>query len=240
MMAIDPRVRITAGALLACASAVVPSIAAAALSAACAALFAAALPAPARATALGRLASVNAFLIFIWLFTPFTVPGEAAFHVFGLPASRAGLSIALLATLKCNAAFLWFTAATGTMTLTEFARGLTGLRFPARLVSLLLLTARQIGTFSEISAQLRQAARLRAFQPRLDRRTYRTLASFVAILLLRAFGKSRAMQDALKLRAFSGTWPRPESARLAAADWTVLGLAALATLIIACVSILLP
>ena len=55
-----------------------------------------------------------------------------------------------------------------------------------------------------------------------------------------SFGKSRAMQDALKLRAFSGTWPRPESARLAAADWTVLGLAALATLIIACVSILLP
>ena len=48
------------------------------------------------------------------------------------------------------------------------------------------------------------------------------------------------MQDALKLRAFAGTWPRVQSARLAARDLTALGAAALLTLIIACTAFLFP
>lgn len=236
----EPRVRIAAGTLLACVSAIVPSVTAAAVSLAAAAALCLRLDARAKSVALARLASVNAFLVFIWLFTPFTVPGEPAFSVSGLGASRAGLLIALLATLKCNAAFLWFTATMSELTLSEFARGLTALRFPAKLVSLLLLTARQINTFSHIAAQLKDAARLRGFSPGCNRRTYRTVASFVAILFVRAFDKSRIMQDALKLRAFAGTWPRVQSTRLAARDLTALGAAALLTLIIACTAFLFP
>ena len=239
-MRADPRVRIAAGVLLACVSAVVQSAPAAALSLACAAALCLRLPEPERKTARSRLASVNAFLLFIWLFTPFTVPGTTAFSMLGLPASREGLMIALLATVKCNAAFLWFTATMSELTLSEFARGLTALRFPAKLVSLLLLTARQINTFSHIAAQLKDAARLRGFSPGCNRRTYRTVASFVAILFVRAFDKSRIMQDALKLRAFAGTWPRVQSTRLAARDLTALGAAALLTLIIACTAFLFP
>jgi len=236
----DPRVRIAAGVLLACVSTIVQSLPAAALSLACAAILCLRLAERERAAARSRLASVNAFLLFIWLFTPFTVPGETAFSMLGLSASREGLFIALLATVKCNAAFLWFTAAMSELTLSEFARGLTGLRFPAKLVSLLLLTARQINTFSRIASQLKEAARLRAFSARCDGRTYRTVASFVAILFVRAFQKSRVMQDALKLRAFAGTWPRGQSPRLAARDWAALGASSLLALIIVCVAFLFP
>ncbi|MFH1567002.1 MAG: CbiQ family ECF transporter T component, partial [Gemmatimonadota bacterium] len=52
---------------------------------------------------LARLAVVNVFVLLLWVLLPFTYPGEAAFALGPLRASREGLEASLLITLRTNA-----------------------------------------------------------------------------------------------------------------------------------------
>ncbi|MGN1149594.1 MAG: energy-coupling factor transporter transmembrane component T family protein, partial [Sutterella sp.] len=122
--------------------------------------------------------SVNVFILFIWLLTPISTPGEALIGSGWHAVTREGLMLSLLATLKCNAAFFWYVCWTDGLTLSAFARGLSEIGCPQKLVTLFLLTARQIGVFSETAHKLGEAAKLRSFVMRADLRTYRTAASF--------------------------------------------------------------
>ncbi|MDY4162469.1 MAG: energy-coupling factor transporter transmembrane component T [Sutterella sp.] len=179
--------------------------------------------------------SVNVFILFIWILTPMTTPGEAVVGTGWYALTREGLTLSLMATLKCNAAFFWYVLWTDGLTLSAFARGLSEIGFPQKLVTLLLLTARQIGVFSLTARQLGEAARLRGFVMRADLRTYRTAASFAAILFLRAREKSRVMEEALRLRAFTGVWPSagaPEPITAPAAAASVLAVLLSALLIL--------
>ena len=49
-----------------------------------------------------RLLVVNAFIIFLWLFLPFTYGGEKLFSIGPLDATREGVIYALLITVKSN------------------------------------------------------------------------------------------------------------------------------------------
>ncbi|MBP3437761.1 MAG: hypothetical protein J6K46_00225 [Sutterella sp.] len=180
--------------------------------------------------------SVNVFILFIWLLTPMTTPGEAVAGSGWYALTREGLTLSLLATLKCNAAFFWYVLWTDGLTLSAFARGLSEIGFPQKLVTLILLTARQLEVFSITARRLGEAAKLRGFEMRADLRTYRTAASFAAILILRAWEKSRVMEEALRLRAFTGVWPssgasEPITVRAAAASVSAVLFSALLVLL---------
>lgn len=61
-----------------------------------------------------RLAFVNSFVAFMWLFLPFTVPGHTIYTLGPLAVHREGVGAALLITLKSNSIVLMIIAMLGT------------------------------------------------------------------------------------------------------------------------------
>lgn len=115
-----------------------------------------------------RLLAANAFILFLWVFTPFTTPGTPVWSIGPLEATDAGVRLSLLVTLKCNAIIASLFSLTAGLTLSESAMALQKLGLPPKLVMLLLFTGRYIESFSQEYKRLRDAARSAAL-PRKQR-----------------------------------------------------------------------
>ena len=140
---IDPRVRLTTAAGFSVAAAVSHSILAlAGALAVSVALASLARLRPGHVAA--RLCVVNGLVACIWALVPFTTPGEALFRVGPFAASREGVELAGLITLKTNAIVLCFMALVATMAPTSLGHALHRLRVPDKLVFLFLMAYRYI------------------------------------------------------------------------------------------------
>lgn len=181
---------------------------------------------------LRTLAAVNVFIAALWMIVPWTTPGECVFSAGLLSVTREGLVLALLVTLRSNAVALLFLALAAPMGVSRTAATLGALGMPAKLVTLITLMARQILALRQELSHMREAAMLRGFEPRMNLHTYRTLAAFVSLLFLRAFMKSRRLEEALTLRGFSGSWPRRTVPGLTLSDGLLIGAAALIALLL--------
>lgn len=166
--------------------------------------------------------TVNLFMGFIWLFTPFSAPGTPYFGVGPWVVTDQAVLLCTLITLKGNAVFLGYCALTAQMSVSQTAAGLLGLHLPPKLVTLLLLTARQVQAFHQLWHRLNDAVRLRGFTPGFNTHTYRTYAALIAVLFSRAFIKSRIMNEALLLRGFTGNWPAVPLPPLTASEYLLL------------------
>ncbi len=151
-----------------------------------------------------RLITANAFILFLWFLTPFTAAGEPLFSAGPLTATREGILLSLLVTLKCNAIVITIAALTAGLTLSESASGLQALGLPPKLTALLLFTGRYTGTLAAEYRRLRDAMRLRGFSPRTDRFTYRVYANLIGLLFVRAFDRAERTGEAMRLRGFDG------------------------------------
>ncbi|MGE4553929.1 MAG: cobalt ECF transporter T component CbiQ [Desulfovibrionaceae bacterium] len=184
---------------------------------------------------LGRLAAVNGFIVFLWLVVPPTYGGEAAFHLGPVPVSRAGLAVAGLATLKCNAILLCFLSLVATSPVPALGRALQGLGVPRKLGFILLFTYRYLFVIAQEYQRLLRAARLRCFTPRTNLHTYRTYANLFGMTLVRSVNRSRRVAQAMTLRGFDGVFRslavdapgRADAALLAGLLAAAAGLAAL-------------
>ena len=125
--------------------------------------------------------------------------------------TKEGLLLSLLVTMKCNAVFLLFDAFVPGMRLTEMASGLRAARLPMKLVTLLLFMTRETGLLSRSYSSLSESVQLRGFRASLNKHSYQTLAAFISTLFIRAYARSRVLNEALILRGFSGHWPVPAS-----------------------------
>ena len=229
---LDPRGRVVAAVALSLCVALLARIPAAGLAFAGAMGLAGAARLPLAALC-RRLLPLNGFLALLWLALPLTSGGNALFHMGTLAVSSAGVNAALLMTLKANALLLILTALLTTMEFTQLGRALHGLRFPSRLTTLLLLTGRYISVLQAEYRQLRRAMRVRAFTPRTDAHTMRTLGYLVGMLLVRGLERSERVLHAMKCRGYTGDFPVADPFALAARDaWfgtlTIAALAALA------------
>lgn len=154
---------------------------------------------------LRRLAFVNAFILLLWVMAPLTAgaPFYAQWGIFGI--SREGVRLAFLATLKANAIYCVFAALCGSLTATSLAVAMRGLRFPNALTTLFLFMGRAFYILAGEWRALEQAARLRAFRPRPNMHTWRTIGSMLALLLIRAHERAERMREAMLLRGYAGT-----------------------------------
>ena len=155
---------------------------------------------------LRRLAAVNGFLILIWSTPGVTVASAGVFDI-----TKEGLLLSLLVTMKCNAVFLLFDAFVPGMRLTEVASGLRAARLPMKLVTLLLFMTRETELLSRSYRSLSESVQLRGFRASMNKHSYQTLAAFISTLFIRAYARSRVLNEALILRGFSGHWPVPAS-----------------------------
>jgi cobalt/nickel transport system permease protein len=151
---------------------------------------------------LRRLMVVNALVLFLWVVIPFTFPGEAAFRIGRLQASREGVVVASQITLKSNAIIIALIALVATMPVATAGHALSRLRVPAKLIYLLLMTYRYIFVLEQEYQRLARAARIRGFQPGTNLHTYRTYAYLVGMLLVRAAERAERVHWAMVCRGF--------------------------------------
>jgi cobalt/nickel transport system permease protein len=198
---LDPRVRLVAAAVYACAAALCrefPALLAALL-------LSAGLVALARlraAEVLKRLFVVNGLVVFIWMVIPFTFPGEALVRVGPFSAARQGVELAAQITLKSNAIVLAFMALVTTMPFSTVGHALHRLRVPDKIVHLLLMTYRYIFVLEQEYQRLIRAARIRGFQPGTNLHTYRTYAYLVGMLFVKAIDRAERVRWAMLCRGF--------------------------------------
>ncbi len=153
---------------------------------------------------LTRLAIVNTFIIFLWLFLPFSHPGQPVFHLGPLTASKEGLAYALAITIKSNGIILAIIALLSTSTFFSLIHALRHLKAPDKLVHLFFFTFRYFQVIHQEYLRLRAAMRVRCFRPRSNMHTYRSLAYLIGMLLVRSYDRSERVYQAMLCRGYHG------------------------------------
>lgn len=153
---------------------------------------------------LKRMAMMDAFILFMLVLLPFTVPGDAIFVIHGLTASWQGLWQAVEIALTANAVILALMVLVGTMEPITLGHALHRMRCPEPLVHLLMFTIRYIEVLREEYLRLRAAMKVRGFRPGTNWHTYRSFGYLVGMMLVRAIERSERILGAMKCRGFSG------------------------------------
>jgi cobalt/nickel transport system permease protein len=156
---------------------------------------------------LNRLGVVNIFILFLWLFLPFSHPGQDVFRVGPLTATSEGFLLALSITLKANAIVLATIALLGTSEVFSLAHALVHLKFPRKLVYLFFFFYRYISVLHDEYNRMRRAITIRAFQAKTNLHTYRTYAYLVGMLIVRSSDHSQRIYKAMLCRGFTGKFP---------------------------------
>jgi len=151
-----------------------------------------------------RLAIVNGFILFIWLFLPFTTPGETIYALGPLSIQTEGIVSALLITLKSNSIILMVIALLGTSQIFTLVHALSHMWFPDKLVHLFFFCFRYIHVIHEEYHRLSNAMKIRGFKPKTDMHTYRAYAYLVGMLLVKSFDRAKRIVQAMKCRGFKG------------------------------------
>lgn len=224
---LDPRTRVLAAAAFSICAAISKDLAAQVGAGLIAVALAGAANLPWRPT-VRRLATLNGFLVLLWILLPVTSAGHALLHVGPFALSAAGLSAALGITLRTNAILLAVTALLTTMDLIAFGAALSALRVPGKLVTLLLLTVRYTAVLREEYLRLKHAAQVRGFTPRTDAHTLRTIGQFVGMLVVRSLDRSERVLAAMKCRGYNGRFPSSASLHVSARDAVFAGVLAAA------------
>jgi len=151
-----------------------------------------------------RMAVANGFILFLWLFLPFTFPGEVVYSLGPVDIHREGLLYALLLTVKSNAIVLTVIALLGTSPVFTLVHAMSHMWVPQKIVHLFFFCFRYIHVIHEEYHRLLNAMKVRGFRPRTNMHTYRTYAYLVGMLLVKSFDRSTRILDAMKCRGFKG------------------------------------
>lgn len=228
---IEPRIRIVMAAAFAIVAVTLQSLPLLALTISLAATLAVLARLPAGPT-LRRMLGLDAFMVPILLFLPFTVPGAPIAAVGPFAISAEGIHQAVQIVLTANAVVLAVLALVGTIEPATLGHALLGLGVPETLARMLLLTVRYIAVLREEFDRLRLAMRARAFRPAGDTHTWKSYGYLFGMLLVRSFERAERILDAMKCRGFAGHWFPAEVPPPAARDWAFAGILAAALLAI--------
>ncbi|XOF34501.1 MAG: cobalt ECF transporter T component CbiQ [Candidatus Electrothrix sp. YB6] len=152
---------------------------------------------------LRRILVVNTFNLLLLLVLPLTY-GGLVLEIAGIDLSRAGLSMAILITIKSNAVLLVFISLLATSSAAQLGHALQTLRVSPKICLLLLFSYRYIALIYEELQRLQRAAELRCFRPQTNLHTYRSYSSMLGMLLVRSWNRAERVQQAMELRGFSG------------------------------------
>jgi cobalt/nickel transport system permease protein len=150
------------------------------------------------------LAFVLVFLLPFFLIMPFTYPGEAAFHVIGLPFAWEGLRIAALIFMKALAIVVVSFALFGSSRFDVSMIALQRLKCPKIMVQMLLFTYRYTFLFLDEMKRMYTSMRVRGFVARLDRRTLQVFGHFVGTLLVHSFERTERVYKAMLSKGYQG------------------------------------
>lgn len=147
---------------------------------------------------------VSVFLIPFLLIMPLSYPGDAAFHVLGLPFAWEGFRLALAIMVKALAIVLVAYAMFGSSRFDISMIALQQLKCPKVIVQMLLFTYRYIFVFLAEMQRMDTAMRSRGFVKRADRRTLQVMGDFVGTLLVRSFERTERIYKAMLSKGYQG------------------------------------
>lgn len=185
---------------------------------------------------LSRLIVVNTFIFILWIFLPFSHPGDVVFHIGHLTATREGFLYALSITFKANAIVLATIAILGTSEVFSLAHALVRLKMPDKLVHLFFFFYRYISVLHEEYERLKNAIAIRAFKAKTNTHTYRTYSYLVGMLIVRSYDRSQRIYRAMLCRGFKGKFPTVSHFKLKRGDLLFGLLMVLITLTIGIIS----
>ena len=151
---------------------------------------------------LGRMAIVNGFVLFLWLFIPFSTPGETILTIGPLSVQQEGIRHALLITVKSNSIALMGIAMLGTSPIFSLVHALSHLHVPDKIVHLFFFCFRYVHVIKDEYQKLMNAMKMRGFRPGTNIHTYRAYSYLVGMLLIRSFDRSKRIMQAMKCRGF--------------------------------------
>jgi cobalt/nickel transport system permease protein len=176
-----------------------------------------------------RMVLMSGFVAVLWLFVPWSVPGESVLSWGPVTITSAGVQQTLCLTLRFLAIVLACMMLLGTSSLFDVTRALQALRVPPKLVVLLLFCVRYVQLIRLEFDRMLAAARCRGFQPRTTLHTYHTYANLVGLLFVRSHDRAERIHEAMRCRGYTGQLPpappRPLTWHDVAFGGVVVGLA---------------
>ena len=151
-----------------------------------------------------RLLLVNGFVALFWVILPFTAGGEILYQLGPLDIQKRGIVLAAQITLKSNAILLALIALTATMSFATLGHAMNQLKFPEKLVYLLLLTYRYIFVIEQEYKKILRAIKIRGFSPGTSLHCYKTYAYVIGMLFVRASARAERVYQAMRCRGFAG------------------------------------
>ncbi len=156
---------------------------------------------------LNRLIVVNIFVLTLWLFIPFSYPGEEFFRTGPFTASKEGSLYVLSITMKTNAIVLATIAILGTSEVFSLAHAFVHLKAPGKLVHLFFFFYRYISVLHEEYTRLKRAMIIRSFRPGTNLHTYKSYAYLVGMLIVSSYERAQRIYHAMLCRGFTGKFP---------------------------------
>jgi len=151
-----------------------------------------------------RLVPVNVFILFLWLFLPFTVQGEPLFSVGALVGTNKGVLYATQISLKSNAIVAVLIALVASSSILTIGHAMHELRVPQKIVHLFFFTYRYIHVIGREYVRLVNAMKVRGFRPGTNMHSYKTFAYLVGMLLVRSCDRAERVRNAMLCRGFRG------------------------------------
>ncbi|MBD3306831.1 cobalt ECF transporter T component CbiQ [candidate division KSB3 bacterium] len=149
-----------------------------------------------------RFISLNAFILFLLLFLPLSLPGRPLLRLGPLVWSVEGVLRTAAIALKANSIMLAFAALVATLEPIRLGAALQRLGCPAKLTHLLFFAVRYFDVIYREYGRLVTAIKLRGFRPGFNRHTFKTYGYLVGMLLLRSLDRSERIFEAMKCRGF--------------------------------------
>jgi len=151
-----------------------------------------------------RLVPVNAMILFLWFFLPFTIEGKPLFNIGQLAVTHEGLIYACRISIKSNAMMLMLISLIASTPIFTMGHALLELKIPQKLVHLFFFTYRYIHVMDKEYIRLINAIKIRGFRPGTNLHTYRTFAYIVGMLLIKSFDRMQRVRNAMLCRGFKG------------------------------------
>jgi cobalt/nickel transport system permease protein len=167
---------------------------------------------------LRRVFLLNGFIALLWVFVPFTFPGQALFSLGVFEATRQGVEYAALITLRANAIILCMITYGSTTSITDTVHALRLLRVPDKLVYLFFLTYRYVHEIVREYNRMQDAMKIRCFTPSTNMHTYKSYAYLVGMLLVNSFERAQRIRRAMICRGFQGKFVHIDTFRISQLD----------------------
>ncbi|MBK9131619.1 MAG: cobalt ECF transporter T component CbiQ [Gammaproteobacteria bacterium] len=150
------------------------------------------------------LSFILVFLVPFFFIMPFSYPGEAAFHVLGLPFAWEGLRYATLIFTKALAIVLISFSIFGSSRFDVSMIALQKLKCPKIFVQMLLFTYRYTHVFLEEMHRMHTSMHSRGFVAGANAQTLRIYGNFIGTLLVRSFERTDRVYKAMLSKGYQG------------------------------------